>query len=125
MENLLVSKPWGNYRVVSEGEFYKAKILLVAPLQAISYQFHKERNEEWLVLKGIGQFRHKGITKPLFPGDTVFIEVLESHQLSNPSETENLIIFEVQRPVIGGICSEDDLSRLEDPNWSRRSLRPS
>ena len=53
----VVERKWGKYRVMLVGEKYLIKELYFNPGQKISYQSHKNRKEQWLVIKGDGVFR--------------------------------------------------------------------
>ncbi|SVE42486.1 uncharacterized protein METZ01_LOCUS495340, partial [marine metagenome] len=48
----IVSKPWGSYQVIEEGEKYRIKRIIVNPGGKLSLQSHQHRSEHWVVVKG-------------------------------------------------------------------------
>ena len=48
----IVSKPWGSFQVIEEGEKYTLKKLLVKKGGRLSYQSHNHRSEHWVVVSG-------------------------------------------------------------------------
>ena len=49
----IVTRPWGQFKVLHDSEYTKVKELTVSPGQRLSYQYHKYRQEHWVVVKGI------------------------------------------------------------------------
>jgi mannose-1-phosphate guanylyltransferase/mannose-6-phosphate isomerase len=47
-----VNRPWGSYKVLTQGENYKVKRFIVQPGQKMSLQKHSRRSEHWVVVKG-------------------------------------------------------------------------
>ncbi len=118
IENLhhqIVPKPWGYYKTTLLTPDYQSKILCVYPLQSISLQSHNYREEHWINVKGNGEVVIDKSIKEFKSGDYVFIPKGSRHRLINKSETENLIINEVQ---LGTNFDEDDIVRYED-NYGR------
>jgi cytidyltransferase-like protein len=106
-------RPWGYYRVLHEVPGVKVKELTINPGQGISMQYHKRRNEFWLVSEGRGHV----YTLKLGP-DPVFVDELRPHehfwvdqglwhQLRNPTD-QPLKIVEIQ---YGEACEEEDIER--------------
>ena len=48
----IVSKPWGSFQVIEEGEKYMVKKIIVKPKGKLSLQSHEHRSEHWVVVKG-------------------------------------------------------------------------
>ena len=47
-----VEKPWGHELVWAEAEQYVGKVLFVKAGESLSLQFHREKDESWLVHDG-------------------------------------------------------------------------
>jgi mannose-6-phosphate isomerase len=47
-----VEKPWGHELIWAEAEQYVGKVLFVKAGEALSLQFHREKDESWLVHDG-------------------------------------------------------------------------
>jgi mannose-1-phosphate guanylyltransferase/mannose-6-phosphate isomerase len=107
----IFNRPWGFYKSVLLNTHAQAKILTIFPSSETSLQFHKHREEHWVVIKGYGDImRHKEKRK-ISPGQYVHIPKECVHQIINTSIEENLILSEVQ---LGEYFGEDDIIRLDD-----------
>ena len=111
LEHEIFSRPWGFYKTTVLNEMFQSKVLHVMPGQALSLQRHRRREEYWTVVNGTGEIRLDGSVRPAFPGGTFYIPRGCLHQATNTSETETLILAEVQ---LGDYFGEDDIERLED-----------
>jgi mannose-6-phosphate isomerase len=47
-----VEKPWGHELIWAKAEDYAGKLLFLHAGQALSLQFHREKDESWYVLEG-------------------------------------------------------------------------
>ena len=54
-----VEKPWGHELIWALSETYCGKVLFVKAGAALSLQFHREKDESWLVQSG-----HEKVTAP-------------------------------------------------------------
>ncbi len=50
--NKIIARPWGSYEILSEGEGFKVKSIIVKPKQRLSLQKHQHRSEHWVVVRG-------------------------------------------------------------------------
>lgn len=104
-----VTRKWGKYVTLDEGEDYKAKKLVLDPGQSISLQYHHHRREIWYVAAGRAEVRLGDtvqiVEKGSFP---IGVERGMVHQLSNKG-SEPLVIIEIQS---GDYLAEDDIIRL-------------
>lgn len=50
-------RKWGNFAVLEKGDGYLVKKLFIKKGCSISYQYHEHRSEDWIVLKGLGDFK--------------------------------------------------------------------
>lgn len=106
----VVHRPWGTYASLKEEDGYKVKRITVKPGQSLSLQYHHQRAEHWVVVKGkaivqIGDAEHETL-----PGQYRYIPLKEKHRLTNIGKDE-LVLIEVQ---CGGYLGEDDIVRLAD-----------
>jgi mannose-6-phosphate isomerase len=110
-ETRRVEKPWGYELIWALTERYCGKVLVVYAGQALSLQFHREKDESWYVLEGRAEIEMAaaGETVPasevVTPGAAFRIEPGTVHRVRALEETT---ILEVSTPQI------DDVVRLED-----------
>jgi mannose-6-phosphate isomerase-like protein (cupin superfamily) len=105
-----VPKPWGHETIWARGPGYVGKILFVRKGQALSLQYHREKDETIRVLSGLLQFEHgrEGdalAAVRLAPGDGWHIPPGLRHRMIALEDTE---VLEVSTPQL------DDVVRLED-----------
>ena len=50
----IVKKPWGTYEVLLDQPTYKVKRIVVHPYERFSLQYHKHREEHWVIVEGDG-----------------------------------------------------------------------
>ncbi len=105
-----VSRPWGWYDSVEEGERFKVKRIFVKPGASLSLQMHHHRAEHWIVVKGVAEVTNGDRVITLHENQSTYIPQGQTHRLANPS-TEPLEIIEVQS---GSYLGEDDIVRFED-----------
>jgi len=109
-----VSRPWGWYDSVDEGERFKVKRIQVKPGASLSLQMHHHRAEHWIVVKGTAQITNGDQVITLTENQSTYIPQGQTHRLANPGKTP-LEIIEVQS---GSYLGEDDIVRFED-NYGR------
>jgi mannose-6-phosphate isomerase len=105
-----VDRPWGCWIIMDQGPGYKVKKLLIKPKQSISNQYHLHRSETWCVVSGTGQAFIDSKIKIIHPGDTFTVKKKQVHRVQNISDTEDLVVIEVQ---LGEICEEEDIVRID------------
>lgn len=99
-------RPWGGYEVLLRGDRYLVKVIEVNPFSRTSLQYHRHREEVWVVVSGT--LLNNGVSHD--PGSVVHIGMEDIHRIENPS-SEPLLLVEVQA---GDVLSEDDIVRIED-----------
>lgn len=109
-----VSRPWGWYDSVDEGERFKVKRIQVKPGASLSLQMHHHRAEHWIVVKGTAEITNGDQVILLTENQSTYIPQGQTHRLANPGKTP-LEIIEVQS---GSYLGEDDIVRFED-NYGR------
>lgn len=107
----IFNRPWGFYKTVFLSEFVRAKIIQVFPGQQLSLQFHKKREEHWIIIKGQGKITIEESIREVSAGSYIFIPKGCKHRIKNLSENELLTISEIQ---LGTYFGEDDIIRIED-----------
>ena len=105
-----VSRPWGWYDSVDEGECFKVKRIQVKPGASLSLQMHHHRAEHWIVVKGTAEITNGDQVLFLAENQSTYIPQGQTHRLANPGKTP-LEIIEVQS---GSYLGEDDIVRFED-----------
>lgn len=105
-----VSRPWGWYDSVDEGERFKVKRIQVKPGASLSLQMHYHRAEHWIVVKGVAEITNGDKVLTLIENQSTYIPQGQTHRLANPGK-EPLEIIEVQS---GAYLGEDDIVRFED-----------
>jgi mannose-1-phosphate guanylyltransferase len=101
-------KPWGWYLTLEEHADYKVKRIYVKPNEQFSLQYHKDREEHWTILQGIGTITQGETETIIRPGEYAYIPKEQVHRLNGG--TDGVYFIEVQR----GVCKEDDIIRLKD-----------
>jgi mannose-1-phosphate guanylyltransferase / mannose-6-phosphate isomerase len=105
-----VSRPWGWYDSIDEGERFKVKRIQVKPGQSLSLQMHHHRAEHWIVVKGVAEITNGDTVLVLTENQSTYIPKGQTHRLANRGSTP-LEIIEVQS---GSYLGEDDIVRFED-----------
>jgi len=105
-----VHRPWGTYATLKQEGGYKVKRITVKPSQSLSLQYHHQRAEHWVVVRGTAMVQIGDTEHRTLPGQYHYIPLKEKHRLTNIGEDE-LVLIEVQ---CGGYLGEDDIVRLAD-----------
>jgi mannose-1-phosphate guanylyltransferase/mannose-1-phosphate guanylyltransferase/mannose-6-phosphate isomerase len=108
--NYKENRPWGSFENLHDEKHLKVKRIIVLPGKRLSLQSHKNRSENWVVIKGHGVVTLGEEIILLGPNQTVFIPAGSKHRISNPG-AEDLVFVEVQT---GSYLGEDDIIRYQD-----------
>jgi mannose-6-phosphate isomerase len=106
-----IEKPWGWELLWARSEVYVGKLLFVRAGQALSLQFHNEKDESWYVYEGRAQLEMglPGDATPssevVGPGAAFRIRPGTVHRVH---ALEDTLILEVSTPQL------EDIVRLED-----------
>jgi mannose-6-phosphate isomerase len=106
-----VDKPWGYELIWSLTEHYCGKLLFVKAGEALSLQFHREKDESWYVWSGRAELQVGAVGEAvlerevLAPGAAFRFRPGTVHRVKALEDTE---ILEVSTPQL------DDVVRLED-----------
>ncbi len=110
VDHATVSRPWGSFTVLTEGDGFKVKRILVKPGASLSLQLHHKRSEHWVVISGTAHVTRGEEVVDLRPNQSTYIPVGVKHRLANLG-IEPLEIVEVQ---CGSYVGEDDIERFSD-----------
>ncbi len=115
-QNIIEYKPWGQAVYLNtDGRRYLIKKMRILPGQQLSLQYHRYREEHWLIVEGDAEVtvgsRIQFYTAPQY----IHIPVGQIHRIANVGVIE-LVLLEVQR---GDWLSENDIVRLSD-DYGRR-----
>jgi len=108
--HLTVSRPWGSYTVLEEGDRYKIKRIVVNPGEKLSMQMHHHRSEHWVVIAGTARIVNGDQEIFLEEDQSTYIPKTHRHRLENPGKIP-LQIIEIQT---GPYLEEDDIVRFGD-----------
>lgn len=104
-------RPWGSFEVLSSGPGFQVKRLTVKPLKRLSLQWHRHRDEQWVVARGTARVNVDGVEHTMGRGQSMSVPRTVTHRIENISSVDPLEIIEVQT---GDYLGEDDIVRLED-----------
>ena len=111
LEHEIYNRPLGLYKTTFLNNYARSKIIMVNPRGILSLQEHRHREEHWVIINGKGVVTLGDSIKSVNAGDFIYIPKGCKHRLENPSETEYLMVAEVQ---LGDYFGEDDIIRYED-----------
>lgn len=105
-----VEKPWGSELVWAETDSYVGKVLTITAGNALSLQYHEQKDEAWLVQEGRATLELGLVDEPLEaveigPGDVFRYRPGTVHRIT---AIEDTVVLEVSTPHL------DDVVRLED-----------
>ena len=103
-------RPWGKYEVLTSGQGFQVKKIIVNARQRLSLQKHFHRCENWVVVTGVAEVEIEGEVRLLYQKESAFIPAGHKHRLGNPGPG----ILEVIEVQSGEYLGEDDIVRFED-----------
>ena len=107
----IFQRPWGFYKTTILNDMFQSKIISVRANASLSLQLHKQREEHWVIVDGVGQVRIGDSFKDVHGGSYIFIPKGTKHRIINTSSEKSLVLIEVQ---CGQYFGEDDIIRFED-----------
>lgn len=105
-----VSRPWGSYDSIENGDRFQVKRIVVNPGASLSLQKHFHRAEHWIVVCGTAEVTRGSEVFLLSENESTYIPLGEVHRLRNPGRVP-LEMIEVQS---GSYLGEDDIVRMDD-----------
>jgi mannose-6-phosphate isomerase len=111
VEPTKVDKPWGHELIWALTDDYCGKLLFVRAGESLSLQFHREKDESWLVHSGraeleLGEPGEKVLGQEVVGAGTAFR--IKPGTVHRVKALEDTVIVEVSTPQI------EDVVRLED-----------
>lgn len=103
-----IYRDWGSWEVLSGGQDYKVKKMVVNAGASLSLQKHQHRSEHWFVFDGKAGITLNNKEIELTAGEDFYIPVGGIHSIKNIGDSD-LVIIEVQR---GSYLGEDDIIRF-------------
>ena len=107
----IFQRPWGFYKTTILNDLFQSKIISVLPNGSLSLQLHHRREEHWIIVSGNAEVQVGESTMEVQGGTHIFIPKGCKHRLTNLSNTDSLILIEVQ---CGDYFGEDDIERFDD-----------
>ena len=106
-----VEKPWGHELIWAHTDRYVGKVLVIEPGKRLSLQYHEQKDETLLVMRGtlrlhIGPSLEEIKQIDLGPGESYHVRTGQTHRFEALSEQVELV--EVSTPEL------DDVVRVED-----------
>lgn len=111
---MIEKRPWGSFEILESNTDYWVKKITVLPEKRLSVQYHYQRTEEWVVVRGKGTVELNGEIIDIKIGSTIHINKQDIHRITNTDKYRPLIFIEVAL----GNPKEDDIVRIED-DWNR------
>jgi mannose-6-phosphate isomerase-like protein (cupin superfamily) len=113
-----VEKPWGWELIWAETEHYVGKLLFIRAGEALSLQYHEQKDESWLVREGrarleLGEVGGELEAVEIEPGDAFRYRPGTVHRVT---ALEDTLVLEVSTPHL------DDVVRVED-RYGREGTR--
>ncbi len=104
-------KPWGKELLYCEIQpYYAFKRLCITKGHRFSLQYHPQKVESWLVVKGKIEIVYNEQTFEAIPGDFIHVPTGTKHRIKALEEAE---IIEVSSPHLEDIVRlEDDYNRI-------------
>ncbi len=106
-----IEKPWGHELLWALSEEYCGKLLFVRAGHSLSLQFHREKDESWLVQSGRAKLELGSVGDPILTEEVVAAGAafrFPPGTVHRVTAIEDTTILEVSTPQI------DDVVRLED-----------
>ena len=108
-------RPWGHFTTyITNEDDVTVKVIVIKPKQRLSLQYHSERTERWICLRGDAIVEINGKKRTLRPSQEAMVPVGARHRLG--AGPKGALILEIAE----GNFSEDDIVRIED-DYSRPS----
>ena len=120
-ESRRVEKPWGHELIWAKAEGYAGKLLFVRAGQALSLQFHREKDESWYVESGratvqLGEAGQGSLNTEVIAAGACFR--FRPGTVHRVTGLEDTTILEVSTPHL------DDVVRLEDAYGRKGTSTP-
>ena len=92
MSNYIEHRPWGSFENLLDEDYCKVKRIIVKPEQRLSYQYHHERTEHWVIVQGEAIVTLDDTEYEYHIGDVVEIPVGTKHRVENKFDKDLIFI---------------------------------
>jgi len=103
-----IVRPWGFFDEYITNTSCTVKMITVNPGESLSLQYHKNRSEFWVIVKGNGFVTVGDIKTEAHEGDRFHVETNMNHRAEGGSEA--LVFLEIAT----GEFNEEDIVRIDD-----------
>lgn len=107
-------KPWGQFEQFTHNEPVTVKIVTVNPHEALSLQYHHNREEFWKIISGKGEVTVEGTTYQAQEGDEFFVAQGQKHRIQANGSLVKML------EISFGDFDENDIVRLEDKYYRNK-----
>ena len=107
-----VEKPWGHELIWALSEVYCGKVLFVKAGAALSLQFHKEKDESWLVHTGRAKLELGDVGQAVLHEEVISAGAAYRYRpgtVHRVTALEDTTILEVSTPQLEDVVRLDDL----------------
>jgi mannose-1-phosphate guanylyltransferase/mannose-6-phosphate isomerase len=109
-DHTTIYRPWGTYKIISDGEKYKVKKVTVKPGKSLMKHYHEYRSEHWIVTNGVATvIIENDDAREIRKNEGIYVPKGTRHKLINNGNT-TLEIIEVQN---GEYLNEEDNVSVE------------
>jgi mannose-6-phosphate isomerase-like protein (cupin superfamily) len=116
-----VEKPWGYELIWADADAYVGKVLFVKAGESLSLQFHRQKDESWLVQQGRAKLELGAAGDPVLKEEIVSAGAAFRYRpgtVHRVTALEDTTILEVSTPHL------DDVVRLEDRYGREGTSKP-
>jgi mannose-6-phosphate isomerase len=114
MDIYVETRPWGRFEKFNENQLCTVKLIYINEGSRLSLQYHRQRWEQWKIIKGTTEIQIDEEILVVKQGQTVVIPKNAKHRIK--ALRGNSIVLEISY----GKFDENDIVRLED-DYQRES----
>jgi mannose-6-phosphate isomerase len=106
-----VDKPWGYELIWAQADTYVGKVLFVKAGESLSLQFHKEKDESWLVYSGRAKLELGSVGEPMLKQEVIAEGAafrFRPGTVHRVTALEDTTILEVSTPHLNDVVRLDD-----------------
>ena len=116
-----VEKPWGHELIWAETEHYVGKVLFVKAGESLSLQFHRKKDESWLVQGGRARLELGSAGDPVLSEEVIAAGACFRFR---PGTVHRVTAIEDTTIVEVSTAQLDDVVRLEDAYGRENTSEP-
>jgi mannose-6-phosphate isomerase-like protein (cupin superfamily) len=108
IKKYIEKKPWGKFEQYCLNKKCTVKILYLNPKEALSLQYHNNREEFWKIIKGTAKITINKKTMSSKEGDEFFVSIKDLHRARAGKNGAQIL------EISFGNFNEKDIIRIED-----------